>query len=240
MRVEWRRGIRNYYFILMVAVNILNVLLGYILLTTIDKVEKVTFLNLCESVYTVYTQFGTLLFSSIIIMQFYNDYKEKNVVFYISQKRNAITYFFSKFFVVLSGTIAGTLFSTLLICIPYGELSWIPVLFFKLEAVMVYYSIIMSTIGFLFENFLVGFFINFFAWIIGIVVSDISVGFEMFAYYDASSTDYAKFVEFLDGKKYILKYLTYVGFNYCFNMAVFAVCILLIFILRKRWLKNGI
>ena len=67
MRVEWRRGIRNYYFILMVAVNILNVLLGYILLTTIDKVEKVTFLNLCESVYTVYTQFGTLLFSSIII-----------------------------------------------------------------------------------------------------------------------------------------------------------------------------
>ena len=174
MSIEWKRGIRNYYYLLIVLVSGLNVLLGYILLTTIDKLEKVTFLELWESVHTVYTQFGTLLFSSIIIMQFYYDYKEKNIIFYKTLKNNAVSYFISKLIVVLFGTILGTLVSSFLICIPYGAIKWLPLVFLKTEAVMIYYSLIMALVGFLFENFLIGFFVNFFCWIIGIVISDIS------------------------------------------------------------------
>ena len=82
MKLEMKRAVRNKFYVIFTLINLLNVLLGYILLVTIDKVQNVTFQDMFESVYTVYTQFGTLLFSAFIIMQFYVDYKEKNIFFY--------------------------------------------------------------------------------------------------------------------------------------------------------------
>ena len=81
MIIELKRAIRSNFYIFFTLLNVLNVVLGYILLVTIDKVQTVSFQDMFESVYTVYTQFGTLLFSALIIMQFYTDYKEKNIMF---------------------------------------------------------------------------------------------------------------------------------------------------------------
>ncbi len=240
MRIDWKRGVRNYYYLLMILVNILNVVLGYILLTTIDRLEEVTFIDLWESVYTVYTQFGPLLFSSIIIMQFYYDYKEKNVIFYKTLKKNAVSYFGSKLFVILLGTIWGTLVSSFIVCMPYGEIKSLPIVFLKTEAVMIYYSLIMSLFGFLFENFLVGFFINFFMWIIGIVVSDISPYFQSCAYYDASANDYKRFMSFLDGEVSFPNMIQSIRENYMFDALLFIICIAFVLLFRKRWIKNGI
>lgn len=240
MYIELKRGVRNYYYLLMILISMLNVLLGYILLTTIDMMEEVTFYDLWESVYTVYTQFGTLLFASIIMMQFYQDYKEKNIIFYKVLNRNAISYFISKISAVILGTILGTMVSSFMICVPYGEIKWLPVIFLKTEAVMLYYSLIMAVIGFLFENFLVGFFLNFFIWIIGIVVSDLSTCFQSCAFYDASGNDYEVFVSFLDDKLTITDFVSVIGSDYIFDICVFAVCLAIVFLFRKRWVKNGI
>lgn len=46
MILELKRGMRNHYFVLMALISVLNVLLGYILLVTIDELEIVTFSDL--------------------------------------------------------------------------------------------------------------------------------------------------------------------------------------------------
>ena len=56
MILELKRGMRNHYFVLMALISVLNVLLGYALLVTLDGLEIVTFNDLLESVYTMLLQ----------------------------------------------------------------------------------------------------------------------------------------------------------------------------------------
>lgn len=240
MILELKRGMRNHFFVLMALICVLNVLLGYILLVTIDELEIVTFSDLWESVYTVYTQFGTLLFSTIIIMQFYRDYKEKNIIFYKALKKKALSYFGSKLAVLIIGSMLGTFISSLLICIPYAEYKWLPIIFLKTEAVMIYYCIVMSLLGFLFENFLFGFFVSFTAWIVGIVISDISPALKYFAYYDAAGNDYEVFLDFIDKRADVHNMIVNIGHSYAFDLCLLGLCIVLVILFSKRWKRNGI
>lgn len=240
MRIEFKRAVRSKFYILFALLNILNVVLGYILLVTIDKVLTITFQDMFESVYTVYTQFGTLLFSALIIMQFYIDYKEKNIAFYKTLGISGHSYFLAKVSMILVATIIGTLISSILICLPYGKIDLLPVVFLKVESVMIYYTLIISTISFIFSNFLVAFFINIFLWIMGIVVSAGSAFMQYFAYYDASTADYQYLISYLDGKVTISELLQHIAGNYIYDLAVFVVCIIIVWFLRRRWIKNGI
>lgn len=116
MKLEMKRAVRNKFYVIFTLINLLNVLLGYILLVTIDKVQNVTFQDMFESVYTVYTQFGTLLFSAFIIMQFYVDYKEKNIFFYKTLGFSELRYYLTKVGMILLATIIGSAFSSILVC----------------------------------------------------------------------------------------------------------------------------
>lgn len=240
MRIELKRGIRNGYLILEILISALCVVLGYILLTALDKPDKIIFEDLCESVYTVYTQFGTLLFSSIIIIQFYNDYKEKNIIFYKALKRGAVSYFLQKVSAIIVGTVLGTTVSSLALCIPYGRLDCFFALFLKTEAVMIYYSLIMSIFGFAFENFLVAFFADFFYWLAGIILSTISPMLEIFAYYDDSTSDYTAFVALLGSQNIYGGIVHILLMNCIYDLTVFAIAVMLVFFLRRRWIYNGI
>lgn len=51
MKLEMKRAVRNKFYVIFTLINLLNVLLGYILLVTIDKVQNVTFQDMFESVY---------------------------------------------------------------------------------------------------------------------------------------------------------------------------------------------
>lgn len=240
MKLEMIRAVRSKFYVIFTLINILNVLLGYILLVTIDKIQNVTFKDMFESVYTVYTQFGTLLFSAFIIMQFYVDYKEKNMFFYKTLGFSELRYYLTKVGVILSATLIGTTFSSILICVPYGRLDMLPVVFIKIEALMIYYTLIISTIGFIFSDFLVAFFLSFFLWIVGIVVSASSSFMEYFAYYDASTTDYHHLISYLDGKIEITTLFHYIAENYIYDLIVCIICVIVILCLRKRWVQNGI
>ncbi len=240
MKLEAKRAVRNKFYIFFTLINLLNVLLGYILLVTIDKVQHVTFQDMFESVYTVYTQFGTLLFSAFIIMQFYVDYKEKNIFFYKTLGFSELRYYLTKVGMILLATIIGSAFSSIFICVPYGEIAMLPVVFLKIEGVMIYYTLIISTLGFIFSNFLVAFFSSVFLWIVGIVISAGSSFMEYFAYYDASTTDYHHLISYLDGKIEIANLLHYIAGNYIYDLIIFFICIVVVLCLRRRWTRNGI
>ena len=240
MTIELKRGMRSRFCIYFSLLNILSVVLGYILLVTIDKLQTVTFQDMFESVYTVYTQFGTLLFSALIIMQFYIDYKEKNIAFYKTLGFSEYRYFLAKVGMILLATIVGSFLASAIICLPYGKLNLLPIVFLKIESVMIYYTLIISTISFIFSNFLVAFFTNVFLWIMGIVISAGSSFMQYFAYYDASTADYQYLMSYLDGKVNMSELLQHIAGNYIYDLAILVICIIVIWLSHGRWVKNGI
>lgn len=240
MKIELKRAIRSKFYIFFALLNILNVVLGYILLVTIDKIQTVTFQDMFESVYTVYTQFGTLLFSALIIMQFYIDYKEKNIAFYKTLGFSGYRYFFTKVGMILLATVIGSFISSTIICLPYGKLNLLPIVFLKFESVMIYYTLIISTISFIFSNYLLAFFTNVFLWIMGIVISAGSSFMQYFAYYDASTADYQCLISYLDGKIAVSELLQQIANNYIYDLVVLVICGVIVWCLQKKWVKQGV
>jgi len=241
MKIEFQRLIRNNFLILFTLINLLCVIFGYILLVSIDRIDLVTFEAMFESVYTVYTQFGELLFSALILMQFYVDYKDKNIMFYKVMGTESTRYYLNKLICIILVTCIGTILTSLLVTLPYGRIDMIPVVFCKIEMVMIYYCAIMTLLGFLIKNFVVAFFLNLFLWILGIVVASINSSLRFFAYYDASTKDYSRLLELIDGGKPATTYFKelIVG-NIIFDTFVIAACIAVACVCFKRWIKNGI
>ena len=240
MGFELKRGLRSKFIILFVLTNALCVLLGLILLVTIDKVEVIIFHNLFESVYTVFTQFGSLLFSAIIITQFYIDYKEKNVYFYSKLGLSPLKYYISKVLMIVVISIFSTGLVSFLVCIRGASLMEFMVVFLKIECVMIYYILVVSAISFVIPNFLVAFFVNFALWIIGIITSSIGSVFEYCAFFDASNNDYKVLMEFIDDKVSIDSFALQIASDYAFIFVVFIICMCVVCLFRKRWYINGI
>lgn len=240
MKFELKRGFRSHYFLFIILLNIFCVVLGYILTKTVDKITLISFEEFVLSVYTVYTQFGVFLFSTVMIMQYSIDYKEKNILFYKALKTPPLLYFIFKLSMVVLGTIVGTLTTTFILCALYKKWGMFIIIFLKTEAVMIYYSLISSLLGYIMENFLIAFFVNMSCWITGILISGISPYLKIFAYYDSSSTDFNNYLAFLEGNIPIQNFYKTLINNYIFDIMLFVGVLLLVFIFKKRWIKNGI
>lgn len=63
------------------------------LLASLDKIVNPTIAELYNSIYTVYTEFGMLIFPVLILSTFTSDYKNKNVLFYKLMGYNWLKYF---------------------------------------------------------------------------------------------------------------------------------------------------
>lgn len=63
------------------------------------------------------------------------------------------------------------------------------------------------------------------------------MGFNYFAYYDASVQHHENFFDFLNSGNY--KYLSLFK-DTIYNFAVFFIVLIIITVLKKRWIKNGV
>ena len=77
--MEFRKDVKNRYFIYYLATVIICFVLGYVLLVSLDKISNPSLEELFISIYTVFTQFGMLIFSVLTIQTFATDYKAKNI-----------------------------------------------------------------------------------------------------------------------------------------------------------------
>ena len=82
--MELQRNINNKNYLFCFITVISCFVFGYILPISIDHVNALTLYDYFNSVYTVITQFGPLVFSLVIIYVINTDYKEKNILFYSS------------------------------------------------------------------------------------------------------------------------------------------------------------
>ncbi|HGA3814114.1 TPA: hypothetical protein ACGWSB_002075 [Streptococcus agalactiae] len=238
MKNEIKRSVRNNFFLFYLGIGLLFILLGYILLITIDKVSNVTFSDLSLSVYTVFSQFGPMIYTALIITLISSDYKDKNIVFYKETGNNSVKYFLKKVGIVLLISIITSFLVSSIICILYNELEMLLPYFLKLEAVLLSFGILNLIIIFIFKKFTKSFFINLFLWIIGIVLAGTSDKLSFLAHFDASMKNYEIFEKIVDKK--ILNPYTLVLEDYLFVFIILVISVIISYIFRKRWWKNGI
>ena len=95
--MEVKKCIRNRFYVFCIAMVTICFGLGYFLLASLDKIIHPTIVELYNSIYTVYTEFGMLIFPVLILFTFSSDYKNKNILFYKLMGYDWCKYFLSKF-----------------------------------------------------------------------------------------------------------------------------------------------
>lgn len=237
---EIKRNLNLKNIMMFLILGLAIVVLGFALLVTIDgySLAELSQNLVVESVYTVVTQFGPLVFSAITIYFISNDYKEKTIYFYQKLNYNPVKYYIAKIsslFILFALTL---FLATSILALYFKNFSGFFIVFFKMFTVIMVEVMVACFFAFLFDNFVKAFFTNFLVWIIGIVISAKGGIFEYFAYYDAANRDYGQFIHYLKGMVPSIgqQFLSAISYN----LLIFLTCTVLVALARKRWVKNGI
>lgn len=235
--MELKRSFRSGYYLMCLVTICICFVLGFILVVSIDKIPKPTIEQLLYSIYTVYTQFGMLVFSVLVIYQMSVDYKEKNILFYKLCGYNWLKYFLNKLGIALLWLSVATIISILVVSIIYGDFSYSLSMIFYFESVLIYEVLVTSLWGFLFKNLILGFVVNLFFWLVSIVASTGNKLFALLSYYDASNDVYQQVGQYFDTKGDASLPIVE---NCIYLLSAFIIILILVGIFRKRWERNGI
>lgn len=235
--MEIRRSINSNSYLFCIITIVACFVFGYILPISIDHVEELTLYDYFNSVYTVITQFGPLVFSIVVIYILNTDYREKNILFYRNMSYGPLKHILLRLLPVIVYFTITLLAVTFLTCLAYGEQKNYWIMFWYYENALVSEIIIGSMFAYLFKNILLAFCVNLAVWIGQILLFTSSKIFALLAYYDASNKLYDELSQFLStgDKSYI-----HIGNSILYNVALFLILIVVIILFRKRWIKNGV
>lgn len=235
--MEFKKNFRNKNIIFYFIVVIICFGLGYFLLASLDKIIHPTIEELYTSIYTVYTEFGMLIFPVLMLQTFSNDYKNKNILFYKLIGYDWLRYFGTKVLLNFCMISIPTVVGTLLISMIYGNFSYLLVMIFYFESVLCFQVLLECMWGFLFKNMIVAYVVNFAYWLFSIVFATASANLSFLARYDAANAVYKDLSNYFVTQSN--QYLN-IGGNCLYTMGVVVVVMFVIFINRRRWEKNGI
>lgn len=83
--------------IILIAIIVAIFAMGWILPIGIDKVTKLSYREYLFSTYTVFTQFGFLMFSFLVSFFINKEYSGKTILFYRMMNTNSLTFYKKKF-----------------------------------------------------------------------------------------------------------------------------------------------
>lgn len=239
MKIELMRARNNHVGIYMIFACILCGVLGFFLLVSLDgyAFREVTRGVLQYSIYTVYTQFGFFIFPVLAIYLITLDYKEKNVVFYRLIGLNGCTYFLYKAITLLIYVTVGNILTSIIVSIIYKDFSNVILFFMKLENVSVFIIIISLMYAYLFKNMMSAYCVNFALWVASIVLYSVGDFFKYLCFYDASLERHTSFQKILE--KGVFMHGSVMD-EMIYNIVIFIMVLFVVFISKKRWIKNGI
>lgn len=235
--MELQRNINNKNYLFCFITVISCFVFGYILPISIDHVNALTLYDYFNSVYTVITQFGPLVFSLVIIYVINTDYKEKNILFYSSIGYSPIKHFIFKLIPVCLNLSFTLLVTTGVSCIIYKDFSNYLMMFSYYECALLSEVLTASVFAFLFKNILMAFCLNLVIWIGQIILSTSSKVFSILAYYDASNHLYDDLQKYLSSGN---KNFVHITQSLIYDFVLFIIVIIIIILFRKRWIKNGV
>ena len=205
----------------------------------IDKVSKLSIGDFYFSTYTVFTQFGFLLFGFVIVYFFNKDYADKTILFSFFSGINSLKFLFTKVTVLLFEFIFSIFISNILTALFFRFNSFhfmFSLLMFSL--IVLQYILIVGTISLIFSNLLISLGVSLVYWILSIILVAVGGFFKLVAIFDASNSLYV-LVEKIFSKGEIIQMHDFI--------VVIPYILILIFlslfvgvISNKRWLRNGL
>lgn len=240
MFLELKKSITNKIILTLSILFLLVFLLGYFLPVGIDKVNYLTYGEYAFSTYTVFTEFGFLLFSFIIAYFINKEYSNKNILFYKLIGNNVFTFFYKKattlfiecFFFLVTGLTMISLFFK-----DFSNFSFLLVLF---SLVLLQYILIIGSISIVSPNILISIGISVLYWMGSIILVAINKNiFGILAPFEASNNLYPFVGSVLNDRSTFLptnQIITIVIFFFI----LFAVNLTLLYFSNKRWLKLGL
>ena len=191
--MEFKKNIKNRYFLFYLLTVVICFLLGYVLLLSLDKIAHPSIGELYISVYTVFTQLGMLIFPVLVIQTFSTDYKGKNILFYKLMGYNWNRYFLAKVGTIIFWFSLITIAGIVTISSIYGDFSYTLATIFYFECALLYEVLLASMWGFLFKSVIGAYVINFSFWLFAMVASVANSKLSFLVRYDASNPVFLKF-----------------------------------------------
>lgn len=235
--MEVKKYIRNRFYIFSIVTVGICFLLGYFLLASLDKIVYPSVTELYNSIYTVYTEFGMLIFPVLILQTFSSDYKNKNILFYKLIGYNWFHYFVEKLVINFCCISIPTILGLTFISVIYNDFSYLGVMIIYFESVISFQVLLECLWGFLFKSMMVGYMVNFAYWLFSIIFATANAKLSFFARYDAANSVYLKLGKYFDTGH--TAFLT-IGENIVYTFLVLAIILCIVYFYRRGWEKNGI
>lgn len=238
-KLELRKSVRNRTLFYIIATVMSSYILGYILPVGIDKVSSLGLGDFYFSTYTVFTQFGFLIFGFVVVYFFNKDYSEKTILWNYFSGYQLVQYFYSKFFVLFIEFVISILFANIIVCLTLGfSIFYFLFSTIAFSIIVLQYLLIVGTISVIFSNMLVSIGISLAYWIISIILVAVGGIFKYVAIFDASNSLYTKVTDVMV-KGNIQDFSPfYVILPYI--MVLFIINYVYIKNFTRRWLKNGV
>ncbi|MBE5876673.1 MAG: ABC transporter permease [Lachnospiraceae bacterium] len=236
--IELKRSIHNKTILYLMTVTVLAHIMGWVLPWGLEGIDNISYEYYMFSTYTVFTQFGFLLFGFVTAYFYNKDYRDKNTIFFNAFGMNAYKYYFIKVTVLMLEEFICLLICSIgsLVVFHSNKFFVFGLLFFS--AITLQYFMIVGAISLICKNMLLALGISISYWIISIVLISFGGFFKYLAVFDASNSLYSYVEQFLGGKGQIP--------TTCIeDIAVeFIILILSIIVIctccRNSWIKKGV
>lgn len=236
--LEVKRSIHNNTIVYLMTVTATAFIMGWALPFGIEKIVYIDAAYYMFSTYTVFTQFGFLLFGFVTSYYFNKDYREKNTIFYKSFDVNALKFYLMKVAILLIEEFACIFVDLIIVSILLGTWRYFTVSLGLFSIVVFQYFIIVGAISLIFRSTLVSLGVSIIYWILSIVLSSFGGVLKYFSSFDASNTLY-RFVEnyFRNDDKIPISALVDGMMEYGILLAVVTIIILCI---SPKWVRKGL
>lgn len=214
-------------------------ILGWILPVGIDKLADLSFEEYIFSTYTVFTQFGFLIFSFLVAFSINREYASKTILFYDLLGYRGLTFYIKKITTLLAEMLMSILVCLLLIAVFFSNFTGFFQIFFLFAAVTIHHVLVISVFSFLTSNMLVSIGLGIVYWIGSIFLAIVFPHVKMIAFFDASKPFYGQVEQLL------LQQATWLPAESNIDLVLFLLlltCISLavVKLTEKRWLQLGI
>ncbi|YAR63540.1 hypothetical protein ACUIAK_13270 [Bacillus cytotoxicus] len=149
-------------------------LLGWILPVGIDKVSSISYKEYLFSTYTVFTQFGFLMFAFFVAFFVTREYVNKTILFYKFLSYDSLKFYLNKVFVLITESVCFITLCLIIVSIVFQDFSMFFQMLYLFSCVAIQYILIVSFISLLVPNVLIAIGISLFYWILSVIL--VSVG----------------------------------------------------------------
>lgn len=238
LKLEFKRSIHNKSLFYIIIVNIICFGLGIILPIGLDHVKHLSMEEYIFSIYTVYCQFGMMLFSFVVAYMLNNDYINKNMVFYFEYKVNLITHMLYKGIVFFVENIMILLVLFGLSILYFGMSKLFLILLFLTILVLFQHYLVVNIVSIFTKNILSVVGISFFLWLGSIVMISFGGILKYLNVFDASNVNYDLFDKLLINKiNYLPDHFWYsIIIEFLVLISIFVMCLLI----RTNKIKRNI